>query len=270
MDKEISYAKYAGLDYWAFCWYPPHSGLDTARQLYLASLHKSDVKWCVILGTNPFDYDTDGPWLVKRFGASNYQKVADGRPLVYLFTSPDAKGYEIARLRRLTADAGLPDPYVVVMAFSAAHADSIATHEKADAISCYASSYNFKTGGQYDGAAYDAVAGSDRAGWEKYKATGRAVVPWVTTGWSPRPRIDRSVSWGAYYKSNGWAQDATPAGIAENLQNARDWVGSNKVAAKAGVVLMYAWNEFDEGGWICPTLGDSTHRLDAIRQVLKR
>ena len=59
MDKEIAYAKDAGIDYWAFCWYPSHSGLDTARQLYLASKHKDDVKWSLLLGTNPFDYDKD-------------------------------------------------------------------------------------------------------------------------------------------------------------------------------------------------------------------
>jgi len=33
---------------------------------------------------------------------------------------------------------------------------------------------------------------------------------------------------------------------------------------------MYAWNEFDEGGWICPTLGNNTSRLDAIRKILKK
>src|SRR5450759_571230 len=33
---------------------------------------------------------------------------------------------------------------------------------------------------------------------------------------------------------------------------------------------MYAWNEFDEGGWICPTLGNNTSRLDAIGKVLHK
>jgi len=33
-------------------------------------------------------------------------------------------------------------------------------------------------------------------------------------------------------------------------------------------VLIYAWNEFDEGGWICPTLYNGTDRLNAIHNVL--
>jgi hypothetical protein len=34
-------------------------------------------------------------------------------------------------------------------------------------------------------------------------------------------------------------------------------------------VIIYAWNEFDEGGWICPTISEGTSRLDAISKVLK-
>jgi hypothetical protein len=33
---------------------------------------------------------------------------------------------------------------------------------------------------------------------------------------------------------------------------------------------MYSWNEFDEGGWICPTLGNNTERLDALKKVLQK
>ncbi len=34
-------------------------------------------------------------------------------------------------------------------------------------------------------------------------------------------------------------------------------------------MLIYAWDEFSEGGWICPTLSEGTARLDAIRGVLR-
>lgn len=35
-------------------------------------------------------------------------------------------------------------------------------------------------------------------------------------------------------------------------------------------MLIYAWNENDEGGWLMPTLPCQTDRLDALRQVLKK
>ena len=270
MDQEISYAKYAGLDYWAFCWYPPHSGLDTARQLYLASSHKGDINWCVILGTNPFDYNTDAAWLIERFKENNYQKVLNGRPLVYVFPSTATKSNQLAQLRRMSKDAGEPDPYIVVMGFTAKNANAIADSLNADAISCYASSYNFDTGTQYNGAAYSpTIYNSDQTGWATYAASGKKLVPWVTTGWSPKPRIERSVLWNSYYTSDGWAEDGTPDQIAQNLQNALTWTKNNINATEANAILMYAWNEFDEGGWICPTLGNNTSRLDAIEKVLK-
>lgn len=270
IDQEIVYAKYAGLDYWAFCWYPPGSGLDTARNLYLSSSLKNEINWCVILGTNPFDLERDGKWLLKRFKETNYQKVFNERPLIYIFSSSSPGLSKITGgIRNMCRDAAIPNPYIVAMEFSAnaaaANADSIG----ADAISCYASTYNYDTGGQFNGASYlNTIMKSDEAGWKKYAATGKQVVPWVTTGWNPKPRIERSVSWNSYYKSNGWAQDGTPGQIAENLQKAITWAKQNKISSSANAVLVYAWNEFDEGGWICPTLGNNTSRVEAFRKVL--
>lgn len=271
MDKEISYAKYGGIDYWAFCWYPPHTGLDTARQLYLASAHKGDVNWCVILGTNPFDYQVDGQWLVGQFKTPFYQKVLNGRPLVFLFPSNDTKAAQIAGLRTLSKEAGVADPYIVAMAFSAKDADSISHTLGANAVSSYASTYNYETGEQFNKVNYaPAVGKSDQAGWLQYKANGKKLVPWITAGWNPKPRIERSVSWGAYYKPNGWAGEATPGEIAQHVQDAVTWTKDHGDAAEANAVLIYAWNEFDEGGWLCPTFGEDTSRLKAIRAVLRK
>ena len=271
MDQEIADASSAGLDYWAFCWYPPHNGLDTARQLYLKSANKSDIKWCVIFGTNSFDCNKDGAWLIDRFKEENYQKVLNGRPLVYVFPSNGIRPNELSQLRNLSKEADIPDPYIIAMGFSSNSAISIADSLHADAISCYASAYNFDTRDPYNGVAYSpAIPKSDEAGWEKYSASGKQLVPWVTTGWDPRPRIERSVLWNSYYKSNGWAKDGTPEEIAQNLQNALTWTKNHLNATKANSILIYVWNEFDEGGWICPTLGNNTSRLDAIKTVLKK
>jgi hypothetical protein len=174
------------------------------------------------------------------------------------------------QLRNLSMAAGIPDPYIVVMEFSVKNAVVAADSLYADAISCYASASNFETGTHYNGAAYSpAVTKSDQAGWEKYAASGKKLVPWVTTGWNPKPRIERSVLWNSYYASEDCAEDGTPDQIAQSLQNAISWARSNRNAAEANVILMYAWNEFDEGGWICPTLGNNTGRVDAINKTLK-
>ena len=55
MDQEIAYAHRARLDYWAFVMYPrdnpqTHGGID----LYLSSLHKSDVNFAMIVQSYTF------------------------------------------------------------------------------------------------------------------------------------------------------------------------------------------------------------------------
>jgi hypothetical protein len=44
MDEEIAYAKDAGIDYWAYCWYPDGCGLESARKLQQTSQHAKDSK----------------------------------------------------------------------------------------------------------------------------------------------------------------------------------------------------------------------------------
>ena len=262
MDQEIAYAKYAGLDYWAFCWYPPHSGMDTARQLYLESQHINDIKWCVILGTNPFDYNSDGEWLIQRFKEDNYQKVLNGRPLVYVFNGT-TRPAELEHLRKISKGAGIPEPYFAVMAFSAKSAVAMADSLKADALSSYIS-WTGKNGEPY----YPVIPRADSTGWENHKKKGRKVIPWVTLGHNTRPRIDNPVSW-TKVAPDQWVSDGTPQELAANLSNALQWVNKNKATVEADAVLIYAWNEFDEGGWLCPTLGNNTSILNAIGTIIK-
>jgi hypothetical protein len=84
VDQEIAYAGAAGLDYWAFVWYPPGSGLDTARRLYLASAHRSRIDFCLIFdGLARFRTAIrDRRELLAAFARPEHVRVAAGRPLV--------------------------------------------------------------------------------------------------------------------------------------------------------------------------------------------
>jgi len=44
---------------------------------------------------------------------------------------------------------------------------------------------------------------------------------------------------------------------------------STLASASSRAVIIYAWDENDEGGWLVPTLGEGTARLDALAKVLK-
>lgn len=57
------------------------------------------------------------------------------------------------------------------------------------------------------------------------------------------------------------------AGRGKQLRRALAW-NATHAGAKARSVLVYAWNEFAEGGWICPTLQGGTDRILAIKSAL--
>jgi hypothetical protein len=262
MDREIAYAKSAHLDYWAFDWYPNGSGLDQSRKQYLSSTHKNDINWCVILGTNPFNFTTDGAWLVQQFKTSNYQKVPNGQPLVYVFDSGITSA-QMGQLRAENAAAGNPPIYVVAMDQDAGAAVSLADTVGASATSSYVT-WAYNNGGPYSPPVPDA----DLQAWNAHYNTGRATIPWFTSGRNTLPRIINPVPW-TTVPANQWVQDATPAELASHLRQTIAWVKSYpENTAGCNSVLIYAWNEFDEGGWICPTLGNNTVRLDTVGEVL--
>jgi hypothetical protein len=94
-------------------------------------------------------------------------------------------------------------------------------------------------------------------------------VPLVSAGWDMRPRVETPVPWVKNGDIEQYYETPEPDELAAHLNKAIQWTNANPDAATARTVLIYAWNEFDEGGWICPTLDEGTDRLDALRKVLR-
>lgn len=265
MDREIAYAREAGIDYWAFDWYRPDDGLSTARSLYLSSSHRGDVKWCLIVGTSGF-LDEDRRWLVEQFRTPNYQKVLGDRPLVYIFNATRRCGPMVKALRDEAAAARCPEPFIVLMGWSPEIAEAAAA-TGADAIGAYVSPLG-------NGATFAAGMANERARWEAWRSTGCQMVPTVTTGWDPRPFLDHPVPWYPGATETNWGERATPDQVAEQLAASLEFVKRHPTATLANTALIYAWNENAEGGWIVPTLeevgnGGVPLRLDAVRGVLR-
>lgn len=264
-DQELQYAHAAGIDYFAVCWYPDGSNLEHQRKLYFSSQYKHLVKWCIIHGTNPFDLDKDMAWLVSEMKQDTYQKVCGGRPLVYMFTVNEGQRPFIDKLKKDCQQAGLKPPYFVAMGFS----KNISNEAKAlgvDAISaycCYAE----------NGCDYQTQMRGEVARWNEYKETGMQVIPFVTTGFDNRPRFEGKGNngTGSGYQC-AYIEFATPEQIAEHLGEAISWCKKYPDTAAANAVLMYAWNENDEGGFIIPTKKEIEEhhaplRLNAIAKV---
>ncbi len=56
----------------------------------------------------------------------------------------------------------------------------------------------------------------------------------------------------------------SPAELTHHLEQAVKWVKTHPDSAPSKAILIYAWNENDEGGWLVPTRGDGESRLQAL------
>ena len=281
MDQEIAYAAAGGLDYWAFGWYHPRGwqnaeNMTRCFDLYLSSRHRSDVAHCLILfGGLHLGPKSEWPatvdYLVERFRDPNYQKVLGNRPLVYWFAmdefvpywgSENAAGAALDLLRERSAAAGLGDPYMALMCFWPPQGAELLGTLGLDALGAYAN----PPGNDNRELPYADCVALNRWFWAQCEDTGKPLIPTVNAGWDFRPMKraefpDRDLR-------NNWFAQATPGELASHLGGAMDWVAQNPEVCEANTVVIYAWNEFSEGGWICPTLTEGTARLDAIRQVI--
>lgn len=69
----------------------------------------------------------------------------------------------------------------------------------------------------------------------------------------------------------GWHfPDCTPTAFGQFVQSAIDWMDKHpEQTTKERPVLVYAWNEFGEGGYVAPTKGDPEGQyLKALRSVV--
>lgn len=279
MDQEIAYARAAGLDYWAFVIYPEDHALSLGLQFYLSSERKGDINFCLNLQGG---WESNGgsdawPARVARylayFAQSTYQKVLGDRPLVYLYSVEGLIGpdrfdtWDTARaafdqVRKETLAAGIGNPYIVAQGWSPEVLREQAEKLGLDAIGAYASTAGAKA------APYAELASHTERWWDAFRATGCEVVPLATAGWDMRPRVETPVPWVKNGDIEQYYDAPTPQELAGHLTRAVEWVVAHPDAAKARTVLIYAWNEFDEGGWLCPTLSEGTARVDALNEVL--
>jgi len=291
MNQEITYASSAGLAYWAYC-FGLQGDLSKGEEtcwghygvrLHLASKRKADMNLCFILMSQGYwgpkeEYSRAVDIFVKFFQDSAYQKVLAGRPLLYIFyveSMPEYFGSDEAvkdalnLIRSRSVDAGLKPPYIVAMVWDAQTGADCVSKLGFDAISAYAWVGPHQETKEYP---YRALADANQAYWEACKATGKKAIPIVSAGWDNRPRWRDPKAYEETYKvspSGPWFVEPTPQQLADNLRAAIEWNKANPDCAEANAVVIYAWNESDEGGWLVPTKGEGTARLDAIKQVLK-
>ena len=274
MEQEIAYAKAAGLNYWAFLTYPESDAMSSALARYLRSAKRADLGFCLILhqtlSVPAARWPAERDRTLKLLQEPSYQKIG-GRPLVYAFdvkTDNPAIKQRFAELRAAAKAAGL-DPYFVFMGWNPARDYKTHASEGFDAVSAYAHPGTEPVFAKY-------VEAFEQHAWAHALTTKTPYVPLVTTGWDKRPRQDHPVSWeknAGYANQKTFPAAPTNAELAAHLSRTLAFVQANPTVCPANTIIIYAWNEHDEGGWLCPTWTPSgqpdTSRLDAVRAVLR-
>lgn len=275
-DIELQYAIDAGIDFFAYCWYPDTLGertfwkdlgstllcehypeLNLARKLYQTSELNKEINMCAILFTQRAYAESDIEDLISAMKQDYYEKI-DGRPVIFTFG-----GYEegfIDAIKERTLKQGI-DPYIVFMNNSATIHENL-DYSKADAISAYSSCHN---GEVYD----DVIEGVKEKNYKRLES-GLKEIPMISIGWNPMPRVDRPIPWTGYHEGP-YASQPTEEELEKCFNEYFDFVDSNPDKTVTGYAIIYAWNEFEEGGYICPTLGKNgkpdTAFLDSFTRV---
>ncbi len=282
MDQEIEYAAHAGLDYWAFTVYPENCPLSWCFKKYIASVKKNKVKFCffLVLGSK-YGHFCDDPqmqdYVLRYLTDKDYLKVQGNRPVLYVgffnknIDQQFLDGFWDKYCARIKA-LGLGKPYVILARGTNVNAAKVFLDKiGADALSNYAVSiYKAK------GIEYSELAAKAESFAPDCRQAQVNVAPLCTTGWDHRPRYLNHVSWENWYKNEGmdyFIKRGSPSEIAAHIGRSLDWLKKNPNSDGVNLLLIYAWNECDEGGWLIPTLkeprGQGTQRIDALRKILR-
>ena len=262
-ETELRYAIGAGIDYFAYCWYDktPFVNNDSpertedafsnawelayARVRHIASPLRERLGLCAILIACHHYSQESLDDLALTMKEPFYEKV-DGRPLLYIFTSP----WEdlLDRLRKCCMAIGTPEPFAVLMA----NAVSAAEASKVQALSSYGGvSTQAREWPEFFDKAMDRN--------DLRARSGLPVVPHFSLGWNPSPRIRNPVSWTSYAEGV-YAPPATSRQLLAAAERLKVWTQEHEDVCTTGNLLAFAWNEFEEGAWICPTLGSDSDR----------
>lgn len=260
-DREMEYAIYAGIDYFSYVWYD--SNMKMARKFHEQSIYKNDVKMCVCFDGNAIGQTYAREEMRTLLKEDYYMTVLDGRPLMYYFASNNNTKKildDILYYEELCEEIGVNKPFSVVLNVSS----SVAKGSYANAVSKYA--YSGTT-------SFEELYKKCQDGWLTYNNNQFQYVPNVTCGWQPEPRYINPVSW-TTVGNNSWAGYASDAEILDHFAYALSYMQHDSVKeyTKANTILAYAWNEHDEGGWICPTLevdenGNQLYNEDGTKKI---
>lgn len=289
LAADVKYAQAAGIDYFIFGYYLDTGAwrrdkklaqaVNRAYRTYLALHDRSSVRFALSFNWSFPREDVDAvvKVILEVSAHPDYVHTTDGALPVFFFTpnvATWAKGLggemgaaeAVREIRARVEKATGRKLYMTAMLFGIAEGGPLAIRLGFDAIATYANGL----GGGGRAVPYSACAEGARQFWTRAEKLPVAFLPTVTMGWDYRPILKRpteqpprraDASWCEKARDDEWIAQIRAA-VARTMAHPR-----NK---RFRSILIYAWNEFSEGGWIAPTTGEGTRRIDAVAKALDR
>lgn len=277
MRKQIDYCADHGIAFWAFDWYYPQwkskrHPCNNALELYLKAPNRPRLKFCLTVanhgefGIGPKDWDDCCRIWMDLFRQPTYLRL-DGQPLLIVFAPWDleqrfgnansvCEAFEA--LRAKAKQAGLPGVAVAACAESSENLNNLAR-------SGYTllTAYNYTSTGTGQ-KPFRSLMETHRKIFDEFaRVSPLPYIPVITTGWDCRP-FEVALP---PEKRSPWYPDRTPQLVEEFVRMGVLWLDQHtQKATPQRLLLLYAWNENGEGGYLTPTTKDGTEYLKAVQR----
>lgn len=276
MERQIDLAADHGVAFFAFCWYWHDNGQainedaiktdpkQTSLRLFLKARNNHRMKFCLLVA-NHEGHEIKGTANWKRAGEfwmpylthKQYLTVG-GKPFIIIFGAGGGDKAGFSAMQETAFKAGLPGLAIAGCAHGPVTPEMGFTHR---------THYNVTEGytaGSKD-VPFSKLVDSNRAQWRGSRE--QPYIPIVTAGWDKRPWEGK----GGLGAKEGWYYTGrTPDLLGNFLSDAISWMDKHPdQTTTERIVLIYAWNEFGEGGYIAPTKGDPDGKyLKAVRSEI--
>lgn len=276
-DWQINWALAHGIKFMIYDWYWNRGGRHLEEGLndgFLKSRYQSKMRFCLLWANH------NGPgshseadmmavtnyWIDNYFKRPNYLKL-NGNNVIVIFSpggitgdmGVDATADTFVKMRKLCEDSGVGGLYLIACSGPVKEQINTINAEGYDAIS----GYNYPAAGDrgQNVAPYAWMVDAYKDIWSKITdISSIPYIPLCEAGWDSRP----------WHGPNARVRTGKSAELWQKmLENAKAYRGdlNHELPDGKRLVFIEAWNEFGEGDYIEPTVGDGFSYLEAVRKV---